>query len=442
MRATAQNDAFAAAVLSGTSCPSRDATGALAGVEHEYRVVHDGAVVDFARLIRGLDLGRRHLDPADANAYRLPSGAALTCDERDAEIALPPIAVSPGFTHHAVALACAERADLQCRLGPAMSLRGYSTHISISVDAPLHIVDSAARLYVHTFAVAMMLLLDRRDSYGIYVRPRPGRLELCGEYASGERLRAALAFAVGSVCACVAAVSHRSAALPPRLMLHAEPAAGRYGYMVHRHSAGGDLYATGRDTVLRTCSGDLTTAQHQLGIAWTSARAALPSAIGAGDTDAAALRVHDTTIALPINESPARQPAVKLPAEACRNPDDVEESGSGTARIDATFGRMLGPLQRPTYAMAPVMLTWDAAVMVAARLPHPRFAFVCVPRAAMSPFLYNLDTGALDTHILARLEAPPSGTSLTDHAQTRHPAVYDELGPRRALLAPEPGDGP
>jgi hypothetical protein len=441
MRATAQSHDFAAAVLAETPCPRCDATGALAGVEHEYRVVRDGAVVDFARLIGGLGLGRRHLDPGDANAHRLPSGAAITCDERDAEIALPPIAVSSGFTHQAVALAAAERTDLQRRLGPGLTLRGYSTHISISVDAPLATIERAARLYVHTFAVPMMLLLDLRDSYGIYVRPRPGRLELCGEYACDDRLRAALAFALGSVCACIAAVSHRTAALPPRLMLHAEPAAGRYGYMVHRHCTGADLYATGRHTPLRTCSGELTTAQEQLRLAWTSARAALPPHIGPLDIDATESRVHDVNFPLPTAEIPL--PKIHLPAEAHANRDHANQSGSGPHRIEATpFARMLGPLERPTYSMAPVMLTWDTAVLVAAHLPNPRFAFICIPRPAMRPFLHHLDAGHLDPHILHHLDTPPSGAALTTHAQTTHPALYDELGPRRALLGPEPGAAP
>src|SRR5580658_279588 len=75
------------------------------GLEHEYRVHVGGIPVDFRTLVHRIELGQRHLDPADPNAYRLASGAALTADEEEAEIALAPIVVAPGFGSRVAATA-------------------------------------------------------------------------------------------------------------------------------------------------------------------------------------------------------------------------------------------------------------------------------------------------------------------------------------------------
>ena len=90
-----------------------------------------------------------------------------------------------------------------------------------------------------------MLLIDRRDSPGLLVRPRPGQLELGGEYVSGARLRAAAAFAAESTRA---AVQRRT---PPCLDVVLDAAVERYGWFVDRNAFGIDLYRDGRATVLR-----------------------------------------------------------------------------------------------------------------------------------------------------------------------------------------------
>ena len=149
------------------------------GLEHEFRVsAANGEAVDFRGLINGLRLGQPNLDPADPNAFRLPSGAAVTCDGREAEIALPPITVAPGFTRDVRSRAESERVALAARLAPGFEIEGVSTHISVSV--PNGLAQEVCRLYAHTFAPQMMLMIDRRDSPGLLIRPRPGRVELGG----------------------------------------------------------------------------------------------------------------------------------------------------------------------------------------------------------------------------------------------------------------------
>jgi hypothetical protein len=429
--AQALRSAFAAAVIAagdGEAAPR----AALVGIEHEFRVMRGAAQVPFDELIDSLDLGRRFLDPTDANARRLPSGAAVTCDDAEAEIALPPIAVAPGFTRELDELVQWERAALQARLDGEERLVGVSTHLSVSVRAGPVATDALARLYARTFAPALMLLLDRRESWGVYVRPRPGRLELCGEFARGERLRAAAAFAVGSTQACLAVVDGRAPAssIPPRLQLSTTPAPSRFGYTVWRTALGADLYDGGRTAQLPLAGGGTTTAQAQLEAAAGSVFRALP------DTARADLRplehfVHGE-FALPL--STARLEST--PATADRSTaTTAPTTGPGDAN---PFGRVALPLRRPGYEMAPVMITWPLVVLVAAALPDRRRAFVCLPREHLVGFLGALDRGWLDRVIVDYLHERPGRVRLEHRVQAQSLGLFDRLGRRRDLLAEEP----
>lgn len=424
MRAETLSRKFAAALHCDEVTAGTSFCGTLVGIEHEFGVLHDGVEIDFADVLAGLDLGPRYLDPADANARRLPSGAAITCDVREAEIALPPVAVRPGFTREAAHRARMEKVELSRRMGDGYELQGTSTHISVNIPARIQAIDEVAWLHAHTFAPALGMLLDRRDSYGIWLRPRPGRLEFCGEYASGERLRSAMAFAVGSVRACVAAVFGEPLAvpLPPRLEVRLEPVRERAGYVVQRTAMGVDLYAEGRDARLPLAHGGFTSAQTQLFAAWSCALAALDGVANKDDV-AAAQRMVDHQHELPVSQL-----------------TDDEPEGAGTDGLDApAFGRILQPLRRSRFDMAPVMVTWDAAVFVATPPTSARrTAFVCVPRAAMDAFFAQLDAGSLDALIHSYLRKRFGRGRLERRRQVTRPGLYGSIGPRRALLAREP----
>jgi hypothetical protein len=423
VRAEALSRKFAAALrCDPATSDSVESTGVLLGIEHEFFVVHDGARVDFGPLLAGLNLGRRYLDPADVNARRLPTGAAVTCDGVEAEIALPPINVAPGFVVEATRRAAAERSDLRHHLGDGFALEGSSTHISVSINCGIEVIDATARLYSCTFAPALMLLLDRRDSYGIYVRPRPGRIEVCGEYATGRRLQAAIAFAVGSVRACVNAVVGRrqQVPLPPRLWVDLKPSPDRFGYVVHHNALGTDLYARGRDAPLALAGGGSISADAVLRACWSSARDAL-GPLGSGADAQAANDLVDSDCALPARGLDADDDA---PVPVCSSP---------------VYGRLVEPVQRPRFEMAAVMVTWDAAVLVVAQVRERRAAFVCVPRAAMDRFFERLDSGALDgiiTRYLRHRHRPRH--RLERHEQITKPGLYGSLSRRRSLLAREP----
>jgi len=407
----------------------------LVGLEHEFRVVRGGERVPFESLIESLDLGRRYLDPTDANARRLPSGVAITCDEAEAELALPPVSVVPGFARRLATAARRERAALQDRLSDDVRLVGVSTHLSVSVSAGPDVTDALAQLYGLTFAPAMMLLLDRRESGGIYVRPRPGRLELCGEFAQGERLEAAAAFAVGSVHACLAVVEGRvpASSIPPMLRLPLDAGiASRFGYTVWRSATGDDLYRHGRAAMLPTAAGATTTAQAQLEAATGAVFAALRS-VGVDDLRPLERFVHgDFPLPLPTARGEGHSVL----------PVDVDTSAGpapgGEPSSENPYGRVAVAIRRPGYEMAPVMLTWPLVVLVAAALPQPRRAFLCVPRADLATFVAALDRGSLDEIVRRYLRERPGRSKLELRAQAAQLGIYDRLGRRRELLPAEP----
>ncbi len=263
----------------------RITTGTLVGLEHEYSVLDRcGEVpVDFRTLIHTLGVEGVRADPTDPNAYRCPWGGVLTCDGKEAELAIPPVDVEPGFVAAAVALADAGEAALRA-LVPKLRLDGYSTHLSVSV----RVRDDRrfARAYARTFAPALMLLMDRADSPGMLVRPRPGRLELCAEFVAGPASGAAVAFAVGSVRALapMSRAERRDLAVETRL----EPAVERYGWYVDRNAFGVDLSADGRRARLVPVRGrGSVLGQEHLARAWGCARDALEGVASPEDLEAA-----------------------------------------------------------------------------------------------------------------------------------------------------------
>jgi hypothetical protein len=268
-------------------------TGALVGLEHEFTLLDGSTSVDFRELIHTLAVDGVRADPSDPNAYRCSWGGALTCDGAEAEIAIPPVAVASGFVDRA--LEYGERGEAFLRgLVPGLRLGGYSSHISVSFSER-HDRD-AARRYAETFAPALMLLMDRASSPGLLVRPRPGRLELCGEYVTGVAARAAIAFAVGSVRAL--RLRDRRALAALRVRVDLLPAVERYGIYVDRRAFGPDLYGQGRRALLQTHAGKQRLAQQQLELAWNLARESLASDVGTCDLEMADRMVHEE-IALP-----------------------------------------------------------------------------------------------------------------------------------------------
>lgn len=390
----------------------------LLGVEHEFVVSGGSGVVDFRTLIHGLKLGEPNLDPADPNAYRLPSGAAVTCDAAEAEIALPPITLAPGFAAEAAHLAETERLALAGRLRHGMTLTGYSTHLSVSV--PDDHGPAVCQRYARTFAAAMILLADRRDSPGLLIRPRPGRVELGVEYLASHQLLAASIFAVATVLACLARVIGVEQDPPSELDVRVEPAVERFGWYVDRAAFGTDLLADGRSALLRTVDGRMTAAGAYLDACWHVARPLVEPL--ASPTE---LAVVDEAIG---GERP-------LPSE--RVVDDPVQPSKRLHSLGANYARALRPRRRSAFELAPVMLTWQLAVFLIVDLRRRRRVFAAVPRAEIASFLARVDAGRLDEEVERFVGGRAPHRRLERWTQIDGVALFDEIGPRIGLLQPE-----
>jgi HYR domain len=400
--------------------------GGLLGLELEFSVRSmRGGRVHFGSLIHRLALDGTGLDPGDPNAYRCSWGGVITSDGAEAEIATPPVRTRPGFTARLQAWAQTGEAELRRAVPRGIGLDGYSAHFSAAMPAKLN--DRVCRLYAETFAADLMLLMDRVDSPGLLVRPRPGRTELCGEFIEGEPLAAAAAFVAGSTRACAAAVRRPGgrAALPPRLDVRLARAVHRYGWYVDRRAFGADLHAASRWAVLPRASGGTICAQSHLELAWAAARQALADDAAPSDLQAADALV---TGSLP------------LPAEQGQ-PDDAP---GGQRGWDAPFPSGDGLLPKTTplcahvrrgFTLRPVAATWDFTVFEACG--PGRRAYACVPRDSLPGFLAALEEGALDDPIAAYLALTSRRRVLSAPGQTRRPGLYDQMDAPAGLLAAE-----
>lgn len=387
----------------------------LTGVEHEYTVrSQEGTTVDFRRVIGTLDLDGRPLDPGDVNAVRGRWGGVITADGREAEVATPPVPHRPGFSDELAGWAAAGRSRLAVA-APDLLLHGYSTHLSVEV-ADEHAVRTA-RSFVARFALPQMLLLDRATSPGLLVRPRRRRLELAGEYADGDTLRAAAVFAAAATTALSERRHHRR--LPPKVGAAVEPARGRYGTYVDRRAFGDgggrvDLYTHGRGTPV----GRGLTAQDVLHRAWDAVRP-VAEATSAAD---------EVTLVDGVVEG--RTP---LPSEA----DDVGPfSVSHRPPVDPPTGRVVDVRHRPgDLVVRAVVATWDGTALEVRR-GESSFV-VTVPLDALDGFLTALDHGRIDDVLHEGVRAAPSLPVLARAEQLRSLGAFGGIGVRSALALEE-----
>ncbi|MEO8691877.1 MAG: hypothetical protein ABI658_00090 [Acidimicrobiales bacterium] len=379
----------------------------LLGLENEFRVLHGTEQIDFRSIVGGLAVDGRRIDASDRQAYRCSWGGIITADGREAEIAVAPVECEPGFVRNLHGRVTLAHKSLRDALPVHLSLHGYSTHISVAT--PTRLTSRVASIYAQRFAAPMMLLLDGRDSPGLLVRTRPGRIELCGEYATDAALRGATAFAAGSVLASIRAVNDRRyrRQLPPIIDVALAPAAQRTGWYVDRCGFGIDLYAAGRLASLRGRRG-ITTAQHQLEEGWAVARDALTGAGLADDDDLAATdRMVAGLSPLPTESAPLEQAF------------SIEQVSDGSA-----FGDAIADRARPCGRISAAVMSWDVVIFAAVGV---RTAFVAVPRRELAVFLADLDTGRLDDAIGRYLASPPNASRLNSAADVERASLYDHV---------------
>jgi hypothetical protein len=352
-------------------------------VEHEYEVREAGGLpVDFRALCDDLDLdlGRR-LDPGDPRAARGPWGGVVTADGREAEVVTPPVPVGPRAADELHAWTTSGRRFLAAALPAGHTLTGYSTHVSVAV--PDGLVRRVAELVVAHLSPALMLLMDRPTSPGLLVRPRPGRLEVCGEYVDGRALRhaAAVVLAAADLCAAAAGSRRLRSALPSRLVVRTEAARERFGTYVDRAAFGPDLYATGRAALLRTGRGTVAAGDR------------LAAVVALLDDRLATLLAPDDLAALhavAAGEAP-------LPVEQDRPPGD-DEPRVPVAPMELR-DRVVGDAR-----LAVVSATWWTYVL---RLDSPGATrWLTVPGPWIGSLLAEVDAGRLDGVVADLCQAP------------------------------------
>ena len=340
--------------------------GRLLGVEREYEVFADQRLLDARTLWPDLlDAGAR-LDPGDPNARRGPSGGVVTADGPHAEVATPPVVCRPGCTTAVLALAAAGERHLAGLLGERR-LEGYSTHISLEV--PDRRVSALAALVARRLALPIMLALDRPTSPGLLVRPRPGRLEIGGEFAAGDQLRAAIALTIAMVLVAESGRGLRGRWLRSLPEARVVPAVQRYGWFVDRRAFGPDLYAEGRNTRL----GALTAGAVLIRL-WDSARTDAQRVLAQSEID-----LVDRVV---IGSLP-------LPLEQPMDDDGV------TADVPKSCN--YGPRNRSGIEVQVLRATWWRAVLEIRGPGATRW--LTVPGRGLDSLLNALDRGTLDADL-------------------------------------------
>ncbi|MBM7785521.1 hypothetical protein [Tenggerimyces flavus] len=333
----------------------------------------------------------------------------ITADGREAEIATPPATLAPGFTNRLSDWLARGRNELDATLGADFLVDGGSTHVNVEVADRR--ATSIAKRFVARHSLAMMLLLDRKHSPGLLVRPRRGRLELGGEYVTGPQLVAATVFAAAAVMDCQR-VGRRSTY--GRFVV--EPARERFGYYVDRRAFGGDLYATGRATIIGR-----RTAQWNLQRSWEIVRR--DAATFATDTE---LATTDTVVR---GDHP-------LP---CERPD-IDDANHGTFTswgADLTADR-----RRLAFSLVAVLATWEQVVF---ELTHRERTWLLAVPAERASKLVSLFAGGQLDELLRRIVATPDTafSPLLAAEQVGRGGVFGSLGNDTTLQPLErmPGTG-
>lgn len=376
------------------------------GIEQEFAVRSDLQQVDFAAWAREGRLTGCRLDRADPHAHRQPGGGVITADGQEAEVATAPALLRPGFSSELLTAL----ADLRFRLAviaAEATVTGVSTHLNVEVDDRR--VRRCADRFAHRHAAAMMLLTDRRESPGLLVRPRRGRLELGGEYAVGTQLRTAAVFAAAATLESdLDALRGRA-----RPLTHARlvPARERFGWYVDRSAFGDDLYSGGRRA--RVGPGSLR-AQDLLAWSWEQARP-LASRVACEEEIALVDAAVEGRAALPCEQVEEEQP----PA-----PDR-------SPAVDVTSPRTWGEL-----VLRPVVLTWEHAVF--ALEADGGSVVLAVPAGSAVELVTSFAAGSLADWCRDALGTPARLLPvLADPEQVGSGGVFAAVAPGADLMAPE-----
>ncbi len=353
--------------------PALPLGGGRVGVEHEFRLTRGVEAVDARVLLPTLRLDGARLDPGDPLAVRCAWGGVITADGKEAEVATPPFRADGDGVRRVVDAAATGRAVLAAALPDDIAIEGYSTHLNVEIEDRL--CRPAALIAAHRLSPALMLL-DRRESPGLLIRPRHRRLEFGGDHIEGVALCTALVMAVGATLVAERAASSSASrrCLPPELQLRIVPSPQRFGWYVDRAAGGDDLYELGRSCTFRTRDGATITAQEVLERTWELARSAVTGLLSADD-----IALVDDTVRGDRPLPSEAEPSVR-----------VEPVDAGVAFAAS----VVHTRQRGDVELTVVTATWHA-IVVRARCDG-RERFIRVPGERADDFLRSVDAGELD----------------------------------------------
>ncbi len=398
----------------------------LAGVEHEYQLDPARGPLDFRRLIHSLDIDGKRLDPGDVDAYRLRSGAVLTADGVTAEVATPPVPVTQDFADALIASKQTGLQELIRVLPDGTPVFGYSTHLSVSV--PDDVNDELCALYARTFGPALMLLMNSLGTEGIYIRPRPGRIEFCGNYLSDDRLRVAAEFVVGSVAALLAHLEGPGAtlgAMPGEIEVDVGSDPVRFGLYLSSNSFAAGRSTKDEDRIVGTATGTVRLGE-LLERSWRTVQPFLSEGVDA-------IR--------PVVGRRDESRRGSTSGSSWNRRSDIESASGGqrTALLERTslavYGAVADEVTRPCFTVSPAVAVWDFTIFRLAS--DARTAYVCVPRALLSGFWVELAAGERDADLDSFLRSETKGRVLERNTQTQAFGLWDDLVIGQRLLAPE-----
>ncbi len=264
----------------------------MVGVEQEFDLFVRRRQVDFRTLFPRA-VGHTHwiaFRNSDRTAI-LDAGYMLGCDGREAEFATAPIRFAgegPIALAREVTRCRRHMMDLLRRIG-ITDARGYSTHLSLSV--PVGRERELAEAFSRTVGPALVLLMESRQSPGLLLRPRRGRLEIGSEYLDDEeQLTAAVLLAAGAVRAALGGGAAGDQ-LPRIGLKRWEEAGFRPGIYLPRDAYGESIHDLARTAALQTEGGDSLSAGEVLRLCTNVVRRELEAEVSPG-----ALEVLDRVV--------------------------------------------------------------------------------------------------------------------------------------------------
>ena len=286
-------------------------------------------------------------------------------------------------------------------------VRGYSTHLNIS--APPGREWELATVISATIAPALILLMEARQSPGLLIRPRRGRLEIGSEYIDDtDQLAAAIVFLTGTVQAYL--FDGLLWAQFPRLSLKRwEEANIRPGIFLPHDAYSESIYAYGRAANLELENGGHISAGELLEGCSRLALAALAGKISPRSAHALR-RLVDQTGSLQI-ERPLDPAVIARPVGF--------HAMIGTAQILQTITR-----SQDKFGLTPRFVDWEGAAF--SWESEGNSLVVGVPWAHLPQFFINAQNNDIPAYVGG---LGPVESELASLNQLQSPGVFRGVNP-------------